>query len=107
MGKTSIHDVTAFSLGRIIKEGKGWRYFSTTDGKTYLAVLIGGELLVLTENEYRSSARRGKLFEEQARKYRKGKRREEGTKRKGNERGNYVDKWLEFYEYYRNEKRRR
>jgi len=71
MGKISIRDVVKISLGKVIKQGKGWSYFFAADGKPYLVTTIGGQMVVLTETEYKNGIRRGRLYEEQVKRYKK------------------------------------
>ncbi len=71
MGRIKTRDVVNLSQGRIIRQGKGWIYFSAADGKPYLVTTIGGQLVVLTDTEYKNGIRRGRLYEEQARRYKR------------------------------------
>jgi len=65
----SLRELMIFS-GRIVKQGKGWVFF-TSGNKRYFAVTAGGQLLVFTESEYDRAIERGRSFEEQVKNFRK------------------------------------
>ena len=67
--RISTRDIMLFSEGTV-EQGKGWIRF-IHGGTRYFAVTTGNQLIVFTGSEYDSAIKRGKLFAEKIRKFKK------------------------------------